>query len=142
MLKGNDIDVVTNTTYEFLSSKFHMFPTLMSEPKIRKFRIINVFVASRNHWIRFIYYFFTNDKRRKNYCHIQSNGKQEENIWLQMQKKWWRRCDIYQAKWNLIISIYQRKWRVYGFFVIYPRDHLTPCNDMRCNVLYQEEISE
>ena len=32
-MKGNDIDVVTNTTYEFLSSKFRMFPTFMSEPR-------------------------------------------------------------------------------------------------------------
>nr|DAE11908.1 MAG TPA: hypothetical protein [Myoviridae sp. ctBtT5] len=26
-LGGNDIDVVTNTTYEFLSSKFRLVPT-------------------------------------------------------------------------------------------------------------------
>nr|DAN78588.1 MAG TPA: hypothetical protein [Caudoviricetes sp.] len=49
MLKGNDINATTNATYEFLSSKSHMFPILMSETKIRNFRIINVFVASRNH---------------------------------------------------------------------------------------------
>lgn len=33
MIKGNDIDVVTNTTYEFLSNKFRMFPTFMSETR-------------------------------------------------------------------------------------------------------------
>nr|DAX89032.1 MAG TPA: hypothetical protein [Caudoviricetes sp.] len=49
MLKGNDIDVITNVTCEFLSSKFRMFPTLMSETKIRKSRIINVFVELRTH---------------------------------------------------------------------------------------------
>ena len=49
MLKGNDIDVVTNTTYEFLSSKSRLVPTFMSETKIREFRIINVFVESRTH---------------------------------------------------------------------------------------------
>lgn len=31
MLKGNDIDVITNTTCEFLSMDSRMSPTLMSE---------------------------------------------------------------------------------------------------------------
>lgn len=32
MLKGNDIDVVANATYEFLSMDSRMSTTLMSEP--------------------------------------------------------------------------------------------------------------
>lgn len=42
-----------------------MFPTLMSETKIRKFRIINVFVVSRNYWVRFIYYFLQMTREEK-----------------------------------------------------------------------------